>query len=30
LILLPEQIAEGKRRAQDWLQQQKKPSTDNR
>jgi TPR repeat protein len=30
LMLLPEQIAEGKRRAQDWLEQRKKPSTNNR
>jgi TPR repeat protein len=27
LMLLPEQVAEGKRRAQDWLEQRKKPST---
>jgi TPR repeat protein len=30
LMLLPEQVAEGKRRAQDWLEQRKKPSTNNR
>jgi TPR repeat protein len=30
LMLLPEQVAEGKRRAQDWLEPRKKPSTNNR
>ena len=30
LMLSPEEIAEGKRRAQAWLEQRKKPSTNNR
>ena len=30
LLLSQEEIAEGKRRAQDWLEQRKKPSTNSR
>jgi TPR repeat protein len=30
LMLLPEQIAEGKRRAQDWLEQHRKASAEER
>ena len=30
LLLSPEEIAEGKRRAQDWLEQRKKPSANKR
>jgi hypothetical protein len=29
LLLSPKEIAEGKRRAQDWLEQRKKSSTNN-
>jgi hypothetical protein len=29
LLLSPEQIAEGKRRVQDWLEQRKKASANN-